>query len=149
MKCFSRGFGALELPFGSLEGPLEAVLGGLRTPKTLKNTMFFQGFSQVNVLAPLDLFVGLRGPSWHARGRFGSQNGPQKGPRNCTKIVQKRSLKKVPKWTQKWSPKAIKFSGFLGSVLGSFSGFWPRGLKMTPRCPERAPRWSQTGPKQG
>ena len=43
-KCFSRGFGALELPFGSLEGPLEAVLGGLWTPKTLKNIMFFKVF---------------------------------------------------------------------------------------------------------
>ena len=36
-SLFFKGFGALWVPLGSLLGPLEALLGGLWTPKTLKN----------------------------------------------------------------------------------------------------------------
>ena len=41
---FFGGFGALWVPLGSLLGPLEALLGGLWTPKTLKNSGFCMVF---------------------------------------------------------------------------------------------------------
>ena len=42
-------FRALWVSLGSLLGPPEALLGGLWTPKTLKN-MFFSGFCKCSVL---------------------------------------------------------------------------------------------------
>ena len=46
------------MPLGSLLGPIEALLGGLWTPKTLKNLRFSQVFGD----AAFKLFEALDGP---------------------------------------------------------------------------------------
>ena len=63
---FFGGFGALWVPLGSPLGPLEALLGGLWTPKTCKNWCF-KVFENVTflVFGALDGPLGLiLPPSW-------------------------------------------------------------------------------------
>ena len=94
------GLGALQVPLGSLLGLPEPLLGGLWTPKTLKNSCFFWFFER-HLFAALELLKPLWEPSWRARGRSETQNGAQKDPQNGPKTVQKWIPKKVMKRTPK------------------------------------------------
>ena len=88
MDAFLKGFGALWVPLGSRLGPLEALLGGLWTPKTLKNLMFFKVFGNAAFwfFEPIDGSLGLiLAPSW-------------------ADMVSKWA----PKWAKKLSNKMIK-----------------------------------------
>ena len=72
------------MPLGSHLGPPEALLGGLWTPKTLKNQWFFKVFENGTFLVfeALDGLLGLiLAPSW---------------------------ADLVPKWSPKWAPKWSK-----------------------------------------
>ena len=69
------------MPLGSLLGPLEALLGGLWTPKTLKNKLFFKVFEDAAfwLFGALDGPLGLiLPPSWADLVPKWVQNGPQK-----------------------------------------------------------------------
>ena len=86
------------MPLGSLLGPLEALLGCLWTPKTLKNRMFFKVFED----AAFWLFGALDGPIGLILlllGQIWSQNG-------------------VPKWVSKVVLKDIKIM-----ILTGFNDF--------------------------
>ena len=72
------------MPLGSLLGLLEALLGGLWTPKTLKNLMFFDVFEKVAFW----VFEALDGPLGH--------------------ILPPSWADLVPKWTPKWDPKVVQ-----------------------------------------
>ena len=84
---FFGGLGALQVTLGSLLGLPKALLGGLWTPKTLKNLMMSWRFLGRHLFAALELWMALRKPSWHARSRFGTQNAFQKGPKSGPIIV--------------------------------------------------------------
>ena len=79
--CISLGFGVLWVPLGSLLGPLEALLGGLKNEKmpTVQrennffiNTVFWL-YEAPN--CPLGLILV---PLWRIWSQNGSQNGYQK-----------------------------------------------------------------------
>ena len=72
------------MPLGSLHGPLEPLLGGLWTPKTLKNLMLFKVFAN----AGFWVFEALGGPL---------------GP-----ILAPSWADLVPKWSPKWAPKVVQ-----------------------------------------
>ena len=72
------------MPLGSLLGPLEALLGGLWTPKTCKNCKFF---CQVFEDAAFWLFEAPDGP--------------------LGLILPPSWADLVPKWAPKWSPKVV------------------------------------------
>ena len=83
---FLLGFGALWVPLGSLLGPPKALLGGLWTPKTLKNNCFLMVFGK----APFRCFGALDGSPGAVLvrpGRFGTQNGPNKLQKNNQKNI--------------------------------------------------------------
>ena len=104
--CFSLGFGALWVPLGSLLGPLEALLGGLKSekmPTVPRENHFFINtglwfFEDLN--GPLGLILVPLGQIW-------SQNGSQHG---C-------------KFDQKVGPKIIKKNIKNGSTFGCQPGF--------------------------
>ena len=92
------------MPLGSLLGPLEALLGGLWTPKTLKNQWFFKVFEDAAfwLFGALDGPLGLiLPPSWadlvpkwppkwsQKRSKIGLKNEPKKGPEKDPKITPK------------------------------------------------------------
>ena len=61
MDRFFGGFGAPWVPLGNLLGPLEALLGGLWTPKTLKKCRFVKVFGNAifRIFDPLDGHLGI------------------------------------------------------------------------------------------
>ena len=79
---FFWGLGVLWVPLGSLLGPLEALLGGLRSEKmqtVQRENHFFENVAFL-VFEALDGPLGLILPSlWPIWSENGSQNGPQKG----------------------------------------------------------------------
>ena len=140
------------MPFWSLLEPPEALLGGLWTPKTFKNLRFFKVFENATFL----VFEGLDGslglilpPSWADLVPKWPPKWAQKWSKNGSKSEPKKGPEKDPKMTPKWSPKSLTSGTLFSYFWGSFSGFGPRGLKMAPGWPTRAPRWLQTGPRQG
>jgi hypothetical protein len=70
------------VPLGSLLGPLEALLGGLKSEKmqtVQRENHFFENVAFL-VFEALDGPLGLILPSlWPIWSENGSQNGPQKG----------------------------------------------------------------------
>ena len=70
----------------------------------------------MQLFAALELLMALRGLSWHAQGRSGTQNGAQKEPKSGPKVVQKLFKNLSQKWSRKgpkkWSPKSIALGGF-------------------------------------
>ena len=78
---FFGGFGALWVPLGSLLGPLEALLGGLKSEQlqtVQREKHFFENVAFL-VFEALDGPLGLILPSlWPIWSENGSQNGPQK-----------------------------------------------------------------------
>ena len=104
MGHFFAGFGALWVPLGSLLGPLEALLGGLWTQKTLKNQQLFKVFEN----AAFWLFEALDGPlglilppSWADLVRKWAQNGLQK----VIQQITSKLTKKVHNLGSKMRPK--------------------------------------------
>ena len=80
------------MPLGSLLGPLEALLGGLWTPKTLKNQWFFRVFA----IAAFWVFEALDGPFGPILAPSWADLVPKWGPEMFPKVV-----KKVPKINSK------------------------------------------------
>ena len=82
------------MSLGSRLGPPKALLGGLWTPKTLKNQWFFKVFANAGfwvleaLNGPLGLILAPLGPIW-------SQNVSQNGSQNGSKSTLK-SLKREP-----------------------------------------------------
>ena len=72
------------MPLGSLLGPPKAFLGGLWTPKTLKNNLYFKVFA----IAAFWVFEALDGPL-----------GPISAPSWADL---------VPKWNSQMTPKVIQ-----------------------------------------
>ena len=76
-----RGFGAPWVPLGSLLGPLEALLGGLKSEKMQtvpRENHFFENVAFL-VLEALDGPLGfILPPLWLIWSENGPQNGPQK-----------------------------------------------------------------------
>ena len=114
------------MPLGNLLGPLEALLGGLWTPKTLKKHWFFKvfGIAEFWLCEPLDgslgLVLTLLGPIWSQNG---TQNGSKSGPKSDQKVIQKM----IPHFTNnkqilvpKMGPKKAKILVLL--VLAFLSG---------------------------
>ena len=83
-RFFLGGFGALWVPLGSLLGPLEALLGGLKSEKIQtvpRENHFFENAAFWFFEAPdgsLGLILLPLWPIW-------SQNGPQNGPQKWSK----------------------------------------------------------------
>ena len=81
---FFWGFGALWVPLGSLLGPLEALLGGLKSEKmqtVQRENHFFENVALL-VFEALDGPLGLiLLPLW----LIWSENGLQNGPQNWSK----------------------------------------------------------------
>ena len=96
---FFWGFGALWVPLGSLLGPLEARLGGLKSEKmqTVPRENSFENAAFWFFEAPdgsLGLFLPPLWPTWSQNG---SQNGLQKWSRNLLKSGPKIGQKVVKK----------------------------------------------------
>ena len=77
------GLGFLWVSFGSLLGPLEALLRGLCSQKPLKTKGFLR-FLNMQFFASLKLLMALLGSSWPLLGSL------------------------VPKWIPKWAPKVFQ-----------------------------------------
>ena len=81
---FVGGFGGLWVPLGSLLGPLEALLGGLKSEKmqtVQRENHFFENVAFLVFEAldgPLGLILPPLWPIW-------SQNGPQNDSQKCSK----------------------------------------------------------------
>ena len=127
------------MPLGNLLGPLEALLGGLWTPKTLKNQRFFKVFGIVAfwLFEPLDgslgLILTLLGPIWSQNG---PQNGPKSGPKSDKKVIQKM----IPNFTQNKQILVPK----MGSKMVRNGGEPPQAW-LSGRCLKNS--WSQDAPK--
>ena len=88
------------MPLGSLHGHQEPLLGGLWTPKTLKNKWFFKVFAN----AGFWVFEALGGPlgpifapPWADLVPKWSPKWPQKLSKKCSKIGPKNGPKNNPK----------------------------------------------------
>ena len=113
---FFGGFGALWVPLGSLLGPHAALLGGLWTPKALKNLRFFKVFGNAAfwLYEPLDGPLGLiLAPFWADLVPKLPQNWPKSGPKSDQKMINKTTPKNtrnlqilVPEIGPKWSQMA-------------------------------------------
>ena len=90
------GLGALQVPLGSLLGLPEPLLGGLWTPKTLKNCEVLKVFAN----ATFWVFGALDGP-------LGPICGPLLEP-----IL-------APKWPPKMVPKLVQKLTISGPIFGS------------------------------
>ena len=134
------------MTLGSLLELPKALLGGLSTPKTLK-TNSFAWFLGRHLFAALELLMALRGLSWHAQDRSGTQEGPKSYPKVVQKQVKNRSHNKSRKGNQndpKMIPKIYSPKPDFRGLLVYYSGSWPRWPKMAPRWPKRVPRWPKT-----
>ena len=80
------------MPLGSLLGPLEALLGGLKSEKMLtvprENHFFINA-----VFGSLKLLMAVLGSSWSLLGRSGPKMGPNMVPKVLQKIVKNLSKK--------------------------------------------------------
>ena len=85
---FFRSVGALWVPLGSPLGPLEALLGGLWTPKTLKTKNVLR-LLEMQLFGSLKLLMALLGSSWSFLGRSGPKLGPKMGPKVVQQVIEK------------------------------------------------------------
>jgi hypothetical protein len=92
LDLFFGGFGALWVLLGRLLEPLEALLGGLWTPKTLNTLWFFTVLGKATFWlferldGPLGLILALLGPNWSQNE---PQNEPQRGQTSDQKMIKK------------------------------------------------------------
>ena len=133
------------MPLGSRLGPPKALLGGLWTPKTLKNNGFLR-FLQMQVFGYLKLSMALLGSSWPLLGPIWSQNGSQNGPQHGPKVVQKM--------VQKTPPQKVIFRLILSPKMGFKLGLNPchhsqsqmTGAILKALVSKMAPRWLKMAP---
>ena len=89
---FFGGFGAPWVPLGSLLEPLEALLRGLWTPKTLRNCRFVEVL-ELQLFGSLILLMVILGSYWPFLGRSGPKMGPEMVPTVVKKVIKKESKK--------------------------------------------------------
>ena len=140
------------MPLGSLLGPLEALLGGLWTSKTLNKTIFLL-FLEMQLFGSLKLLMSLLGASWPLIGPIWSQNGLQ----NCPKVVpfldllwnnfgSQNGRQNVPKFRPRIINFGVHFWIFFfevlelfGCLLGAFLGLLKlSGETSGPQKPRKA-----------
>ena len=93
---FCWGFGALWVPLGSLLGPFEALLGGLKSEKMPTVLRENQSLS-IQFFGFLKLLMALFGLSWSLLGG----SGPKRGFQNDLKSLVKSDQKVVQKMIKK------------------------------------------------
>ena len=95
------------MPLGSLLGPLEALLGGLKSEKM--PTVPRENHLFVNAVFWLfAALMALLGSSWSVLGGFGSRMGFPKFSNMLSKVCQKMIPKTRPWRVPKWVPKRWK-----------------------------------------
>ena len=130
------------MPLGSLLGPLEALLGGLKGEK-MPTVQRENQFLLMQFFGSLKLLMALLGLSWSLLGGSGPKRGFQNDLNSLVKSDQKVVQKMIKKRTnfgfqngcQKVAPTG-PCSGkvFLKTVNSKMPSRWPKsGPKMTPK----------------